>query len=195
MALTRKLLKGMGLTEEQMDSIIDAHTDTTDALKQKIEQLEEAAGKAADLEKQLKALQSGTDWKAEHDKVKKEFDQYKAEMAGKEESAKVRSAYRELLKAEEIDPNRFDVILRAEAENLKGAKLGKDGKLENAEALAKGIRENWGDFRVKTETRGTNPATPPSGGRTAKTREEIMAIKDTAERQQAIAQNLELFGG
>lgn len=33
MALTRKLLKGMGLTEEQMDTIIEAHTDTVDGLK------------------------------------------------------------------------------------------------------------------------------------------------------------------
>lgn len=33
MALTRKLLKGMGLTEEQMDTIIEAHTDTVDELK------------------------------------------------------------------------------------------------------------------------------------------------------------------
>ena len=33
MALTRKLLKGMGLTDEQVDTIIEAHTDTVDGLK------------------------------------------------------------------------------------------------------------------------------------------------------------------
>ena len=37
MALTRKLLKGMGLTEEQVDTIIEAHTETTDGLKKDIE--------------------------------------------------------------------------------------------------------------------------------------------------------------
>lgn len=36
MALTRKLLKGMGLTEEQVDTIIEAHTDTVDGLKEQI---------------------------------------------------------------------------------------------------------------------------------------------------------------
>ena len=30
MALTRKLLKGMGLTDEQVDTIIEAHSDTVD---------------------------------------------------------------------------------------------------------------------------------------------------------------------
>ena len=36
MALTRKLLKGMGLTDEQVDTIIEAHTDTVDGLKAEI---------------------------------------------------------------------------------------------------------------------------------------------------------------
>ena len=34
MSLTRKLLKGMGLTDEQVDTIIEAHTDTVDGLKE-----------------------------------------------------------------------------------------------------------------------------------------------------------------
>lgn len=34
MSVTRKLLKGMGLTEEQADTIIEAHTDTVEKLKQ-----------------------------------------------------------------------------------------------------------------------------------------------------------------
>ena len=33
MALTRTLLKGMGLTEEQAGTIIEAHTETVDGLK------------------------------------------------------------------------------------------------------------------------------------------------------------------
>ena len=33
MALTRAFLKGMGLTEEQVSAIIEAHTDSTEALK------------------------------------------------------------------------------------------------------------------------------------------------------------------
>ena len=37
MAITRKLLKGMGLTEEQQDTIIEAHTDTVNGLKADVE--------------------------------------------------------------------------------------------------------------------------------------------------------------
>lgn len=34
MALTRKALKAMGLTDEQVDSIVEMHVETTDALMQ-----------------------------------------------------------------------------------------------------------------------------------------------------------------
>ena len=37
MALTRKLLKGMGLTEEQVDTIIEAHSETVEGLKKQAE--------------------------------------------------------------------------------------------------------------------------------------------------------------
>ena len=40
MALTRKLLKGMGLTDEQVDTIIEAHTDTVDGLKADVSKYE-----------------------------------------------------------------------------------------------------------------------------------------------------------
>ena len=33
MALTRKLLKGMGLTDEQVDTIIEAHTEVRNELQ------------------------------------------------------------------------------------------------------------------------------------------------------------------
>lgn len=33
MALTRKSLKAMGLTDEQVDGVIEAHTETVEALK------------------------------------------------------------------------------------------------------------------------------------------------------------------
>ena len=56
MALTRKLLKGMGLTEEQIDSVIDAHTETVDGLKTQIQTLKDDAGKLKDVQKELDDL-------------------------------------------------------------------------------------------------------------------------------------------
>ena len=38
MAVTRKFLKGMGLTDEQVDTIIEAHSETVDGLKDKLKE-------------------------------------------------------------------------------------------------------------------------------------------------------------
>ena len=53
MALTRKLLKGMGLTDEQVDTIIEAHTDTVDGLKADVSKYKSDAEKLPGVQKQL----------------------------------------------------------------------------------------------------------------------------------------------
>ena len=58
MALTRKLLKGMGLTDEQMDTIIEAHTDTVDGLKADVAKYKADAEALPEVQKQLEKAQS-----------------------------------------------------------------------------------------------------------------------------------------
>ena len=179
MALTRKLLKGMGLSEEQIDSIIDAHADTVDGLKGRIRGLE-AAADAPD------------DWQARHQALKKQFDDYRAEVAGKEQTARLRAAYRGLLKAANVDEKRHDAILRVT--DFSGMSLAEDGTLRDAEALKASIKSDWGAFVVTRDRRGASVSTPPRSQPTRRTRAEILAIKDAGERQRAMAENHELFG-
>ena len=193
MALKRAMLKGMGLTDEQADAIIDGHTDTVNGLKDELKKHDGDAAKIKELEDKLKGFEGGEDWKKKYDDLKKEYDGYRTDVAGKEQAAKVKAAYRELLKAENVDPDMIDTVLRAT--DMSDKKLNADGKLENADKLSEGIRSDWAKFIVKEEKKGAEVKTPPGDGSgSKKTREEIMAIKDTAERQQAIAENHELFG-
>ena len=192
MALTRSMLKGMNLTEEQQQAIIDAHMETVDGLKGQITKLTEKADRADALQKELDGMKGGTDWKAKHDALEKEFKAFKLQNEEKERAEAVKAAFKGLLKECNIDPKRIDVILRAT--NFDGMKLGEDGKLENADKLKEDIKRDWGDFEVTTRTRGADVSTPPEGGKVTRTKDEIMAIKDTAERQKAIAENPELFG-
>lgn len=195
MALTRKLLKGMGLTEEQIDSIIDAHTDSLEGLQSKVKTLEAEAAEAKELKKQLEDLKGGKDWKAEHDKVKKELDDYRAEQQGKELSAKKRAAYKALLEKEKIDPKRIETVLKADRDKIEALELDEKGEAKDADKLSEGIKADWSDFVTTTVKKGVNNAKPPkSEGGGAMTKEEIMAIKDTAQRQAAIAEHHELFG-
>lgn len=190
MALTRKLLKGMGLSDEQIDSVIDAHTETVDALKTQIAQYKADAEKLPEIQKELE--QAG-DWKAKHDTLKKAFDDYKADTEGKAQLAAKQTAYRALLTAEKIPEKYHERIIKMT--DFSGMEL--DGeKLKDEAEQRKAIKSDWSEFVGTAETHGAAVATPPGGnaGITKRTKEEIMAIKDAAERQKAIAENPEAFG-
>lgn len=191
MALTRKLLKGMGLTEEQIDSVIDAHTETVDGLKTQIETLKADADKLKDVQKELSDLKNGKDWKAEADKLKKEFDDFKASTEAKETAAAKREALRKV--AKDAGLSEAGVNKAVKYADLSKVELDKDGNAKNADKLASDIKSEWGDYVTTTKTKGADVASPPAGKAT-RTKAEILAIKDTAERQQAIADNHELFG-
>ena len=53
--------------------------------------------------------------------------------------------------------------------------------------------DEWGGFITMTNTQGASVENPPSNSGTKMTRDEIMAIKDTSARQQAIAENIDQF--
>ncbi len=191
MALTRKLLKGMGLTEEQIDSVIDAHTETVDALKTQIKALETDANTLKDVQKELDGYKNGKDWKGEYDKLDKSFKDYKAEIAGKEALQAKQAAFRKLLTAESIPGKFHDRIIKMT--DFDGMEMDGDTLKDEAEQRAS-IKKEWGEYVATTDSKGDRPETPPANGKATRTKDEILAIKDTSERQKAIAENHELFG-
>ena len=70
--------------------------------------------------------------------------------------------------------------------------LDENGAAKNAEKLTSDIKTEWADFIPTTTITGTPTPKPVATGGSAKSKDEIMAIKDTAARQRAIAENLEL---
>ena len=191
MALKREYLKSMGLTDEQVSAIIDAHTDTVDALKKQRDQYKADAEKLPTVQKELDDIKAGKDWKSEYDTLKKSFDDYKADVAGKETLAAKQAAFRKLLTAENIPDKYHDRILRMT--DFSAVEL-ENGAIKDEAKQREGIKTDWGDFVATTETHGANVDTPPATGKVTPTKEQILAIKDDGERQRAIAQNHTLFG-
>lgn len=196
MALTRKLLKGLGLTDEQIETIIDAHTETVDGLKNERDAYKADAEKLTSVQKDLDVLKkTGGDWQAKYEKEKGDHDKLKQEIADKATKAAKESAFRQLLKDANVSEKRIDTIVKASASVIDGIELGDDGKPTKANELTEGIKKEWDDFIVTTQNRGVNVEHPPTNsGIGKKTKEEILAIKDTSERQKAIAENHEIFG-
>ena len=198
MAFTRKMLKAMGIEDEKIDQIIDAHSETVDALKADRDTYKEDAAKLAAVQKELDELKAKGDdgYKAKYEAEKAAHDALKADIAAKETKKAKTDAYRELLKGANIDEKRIATILRAEAPTIDKIELDADGKIKNAEQYTQSIKSDWADFIVTQSAKGTNTATPPANGgaATTKTKEDILKIKDAGERQKAIAENPTLFG-
>lgn len=199
MALTRKFLSALGIDADKVDEIINAHAETVDGLKEQVRQFKEDAEKLPTVQKQLDELKAAAEksdkdpFKVKYEAIKEEFDSFKKGIEAKETKSKKEAAYKALLKGAGVSEKRIDAVLRVT--DLDGMKLDADGNLENADDLKNNIKEEWADFIVTSGQKGADTPTPPKGGgKTFKTKEEIMAIKDTAERQKAIAENHELFG-
>lgn len=198
MGFSRKMLKAMNIEEDKIEQIIDAHSETVDALKADRDAYKEDAAKLAAVQKELDELKAKGDdgYKAKYEAEKAAHDALKADIAAKETKKAKTEAYRELLKGANIDEKRIATILRAEAPTIDKIELDADGKIKNAEQYTESIKSDWADFIVTQSAKGTNTATPPANGGAAstKTKEDILKIKDAGERQKAIAENPTLFG-
>ena len=192
MAFTRTLLKSLGLSEEQVQSVIDAHLEVVNPLKEERDHLKADSERLEAVTKQrdeLKAVVDKGDYEAEH----KAFEEFKAKTAHEKEQANIKAAYRKLLSDAKISEKRLDAIIKVT--DFDGMSLDKDGNLKDADKLADAIKKDWGEFITQTQERGVKVETPPEqSNKPTRTRDEIMAIKDTAARQQAIAENHQLFG-
>lgn len=196
MSLTRKMLKAMGIEEEKIDQIIEAHSETVDSLKADRDSYKEDAEKLKDVQKELDDLKAKGDdgWKEKHDALKAEFDQYKNDVQAKETKAAKEAAYRAILKDANLSEKGIEKAVKyAEWDKIE---LGEDGKLKGANDHIKAAREEWAEYVTTTTTTGAKTSNPPAnnGGKTGKTKEEIMAIRDPAVRQAEIAKNPEAFG-
>ncbi len=193
MALTRKALKAMGLTDEQVDSIVEMHAETVDALKERLRAADEKSGDYDALKKELDDLKGGKDWKSEYNNIKKEYEDYKKGVSEKETAAAKRKAVKEYFEGKGITGQNLDIAMRGASEEIAAIELA-DGKIKDAGALDALINGTYKGLVVSTSTKGADTVNPPANSGSKKTREEILAIKDVGERQRAIAQNLELFG-
>ncbi len=132
-------------------------------------------------------------WKDKFTELDKDFKAFKAQVAEEKALESKKAVLREIAKDAGLSENGIAKALKYH--DYSKLELDEKGAAKEKAAILKGLKEEWADYVQTTETRGANTATPPkTTGAGRKTVEEIMAIKDDAERQTAIAQNLDLFG-
>ena len=170
MALTRAMLKGMDkLTEEEVNTIINAHRETVDglkeerdALKTERDQYKADAEKLPVVQKELDDMKKdGGDWQKKYEDEHKAFDDFKKNVEDEKNAAVLKDAYKKLLSESKVGEKHIDSILRVT--DFSKMKLDKDGKLVDADKLTESIKADWSGFIATESEKGAKPETPPSG--------------------------------
>ena len=162
MALTRKLLKGMGLTDEQVDTIIEAHTETTDGLKADLKKYKDDAEKLPGVQRELDDLKAAGDggYKKKYEDEHKAFEDFKQAQTAKETKQAKEKAYAEFLKSVGVSEKRIPAILKVT--DLDSVELEGD-KVKDADSkLSEAVKTEWADFIETSNTGGANTPTPPA---------------------------------
>lgn len=192
MALKREFLKAMGLDDEKISAIINAHAETVDGLKAKINELETAIEPLKEVAKERDSLKEQLAKAGDADKVRAEFDAFRQQVENEKKEAAETADVLAICKDAGITRDSF---LRAVGRDFDRSKIerGEDGAISNRNALVEYVKKDFADFGSTTTEHGAPPVTPPAGGGSGMTKEQILDIKDAKARQQAIADNMELF--
>lgn len=205
-AYVKEILSKAGVDSDNMKeavtAIIEGHTTSIEALREERDNYKEKAQKAEELEKELektkKELKEATSddaeekLKAKYDMLKEEFKEYKKEIEAKTVKETKSKAYKEMLKEAGISDKRIEAVLKVS--DVDSIELDEEGNINNKDELIKGIKEEWSDFIQTADVQGAKTENPPAntGGKTM-TKDDIMKVKDTSERQKLIKENIDLF--
>lgn len=164
MALTRDFLTALGIEKEKHQAIIDAHTETTEALKADRDRYKAEADKLPKAMEDLKKAQAAAKDSGEYDKLKKEFDDYKADVADKETLANKKAALEKLCKAKDgAWLTETGVAKALKYSDYSTIELDENGEIKDAKNIAKSLREEWKEHALTETKKGAGTPNPPVG--------------------------------
>ena len=162
MALTRKSLKAMGLTDEQVDSIIEMHSETVDGLKEQVNTYKADAEKLPNVQKELDELKAAGDggFKEKFEKEHSDFENFKKTIQEKETKAAKESAAKAFFESKGITGNSLEIAMRGSSAEIAALEL--DGeKIKDSSALDALVNGTFKALVSTTTTKGANIPNPP----------------------------------
>ena len=162
MALTRKSLKAMGLTDEQVDSIIEMHSETVDGLKEQVKTYKADAEKLPNVQKELDDLKAAGDggFKEKFEKEHSDFENFKKTIQEKETKAAKESAAKAFFESKGITGNSLEIAMRGSSAEIAALEL--DGeKIKDSSALDALVNGTFKALVSTTTTKGADISNPP----------------------------------
>lgn len=100
-------------------------------------------------------------WKDKYDALKKDFDDYKTEIKGKETLEAKKRVLREI--AKDAGLSEAGIAKAVKYHDFSSLELDETGAAKEKAAIIKGLKEEWPEYIQKSETRGAKTANPPAG--------------------------------
>lgn len=166
MALTVKMLKGLGVTDEQREAILEEHANTLAEIKAERDRYKEAADKLSTVQKELDDLKGKGDdgYKEKYDAEHKAFEDYKTSVAAEKTTAAKEKALEAALKKIGIADKRLQSVARLCKGDglLDKLELDENGSIKDSDTLENSLKESYSDYIVTTSTQGANTPNPPA---------------------------------
>lgn len=151
MALTRRLLEGLGIEGKHVETIIEAHADTVNALKAERDGYKEKAEMVPDLQRQLEEAKEST----ELADLQAKYDEQAAVLAKRTDELKQANG---LLKESKEANEQLQAQLKEaqdEGETLRNGQTELGDKLAALEQERDGLRNEYDAYKADVEGRET----------------------------------------
>lgn len=202
MALTRKMLKEMGINEDSAEKIILAHSETVDALKQfrkdseRLEAAEEELMRTKhELDNSRAMLEENgkqaADYRCQLEAIQKEYDDYRSGAESRILTDKKENALKRLLYGCGVFENAIEPIISVT--KLDSLELDDSGCIIGSDQLSKELERKWSAFIPSVTTVGAVTASPPANnGEKVYTREDLrkMSLNEINRNYQQIRKSL-----
>ena len=159
MALSKAMLKGMGLTDDQISGIIEGHMESVKALQDEVKaEKERADGLQKDLD-----TSKNDGWKEKYEKEHSDFEAYKQDVDARNTYKAKELAYKEQLKAAGVSEQLIDLVAKASRNEIDGLEMLEDGSIKDSDKLVESIKKSYADYITESTVNGQKVETPPAG--------------------------------
>lgn len=188
MAFSKTMLRGYGLNDEQVQTIIDLHMEIVKAMQADNEAVtaenEKTAKELATLKKDFAKTQKELeeykatidsennpyqqkyeDMKKKYEDIDSEYKKYKEDVEAEKAQAKKETAYKKLLKESGISDKRIESVLKlAKVDGkLDNMEFDDKGELKESDKYTESIKKDYSEYVQSERQEGASTATPPSG--------------------------------
>lgn len=172
MAFTRKMLKALGIEEDKIEQIMDAHTEVTNALIAERDEAKATAEKLPKVQEELDKVKNDlkaagkeeNDYKSKYEAEKEAHEKLKGEITAKAEAERTDKALYEWAIAQGYSDNGAKKIVKYGGYRER-VKFDDNGKPTNLDDLKEDVSSEWGEYKggeTKTETHSSGE--PMTGG-------------------------------